>query len=182
MLARAFYEDPVWVWALPDDSHRRRVLPWVFARIVALESRRVHAVGDGAGKGVALWVPPGSPPPRSRDLWRAGFPLMPARLGREGSRRVDSFQVASRVLLERLAYGSSWFLSGLGVHPDAQRSGVGTRLVEWGLERAEETRRPAVLLTSNAANIPFYERLGLRVVAEEELPRGGVPTWAMQTR
>ena len=182
MLARAFHDDPVWVWALPDDSRRRRVLPWVFARIVALESRRVHAIGDGAGRGVALWVPPGAPSPRSRDLWRAGFPLMPARLGREGSRRVDAFQVASRALLTRLGYGSSWFLSGLGVDPAAQRSGIGTALVQWGLERAAEAGRPAVLLTSNAENIPFYERLGLHVVAEEELPRGGVLTWAMQTR
>lgn len=182
MLARAFYDDPVWVWALPDGSRRRRVLPWVFARIVALEARRVHAVGDGEGKGVALWVPPGSPPPRSRDLWRAGFPLVAARLGREGSRRVDAFQVASRTLLIDLGSASSWFLSGLGVDPGAQRSGIGTQLVEWGIERAAEAGRPAVLLTSNVANIPFYERLGLHVAAEEELPRGGVLTWAMQTR
>lgn len=182
MLARAFYDDPVWVWALPDDSRRRRILPWVFARIVALESRRVHALAAGGGRGVALWVPPGSPPHRTRDLWRAGFPLMPLRLGREGAARVNSFQVASRALLGRLGYESSWFLSGLGVDPDAQRSGIGSRLVEWGVERAAETRRRAVLLTSNSANIPFYERLGLHVVAEEELPRGGVLTWAMQTR
>jgi ribosomal protein S18 acetylase RimI-like enzyme len=107
---------------------------------------------------------------------------MPARLGREASARVDAFQVASRALLVRFDYQSSWFLSGLGVDPDAQRRGIGTALVRWGLERAAESRRPAVLLTSNAENIPFYERLGLVVAAEEELPRGGVRTWAMRTR
>jgi len=182
VLARAFHDDPVWVWALPDARRRRRVLPWVFTRIVALEARRVHVVGAGDVAAVALWVPPAARPTTRGELWRAGFPLMPVRLGREGFRRVEAFQSASRGLLERFGYRSAWFLSGLGVDPSAQRGGLGTALVEWGLERARESRRPAVLLTSNAENIPFYERLELEVVAEERLPAEGPLTWAMRTR
>ena len=182
MLARAFHDDPVWVWALPDEERRRRVLPWVFGRIVALESRRVHVLGAGDGLGVALWVPPGARQTTRLELWRARFPLLALRLGREGYARVDAFQAASRLVLGRLGYTSSWFLSGLGVDPSAQRSGLGTQLVRWGLERAEASHRPAVLLTSNVENIPFYERLGLEVVAEERLPADGPLTWAMRTR
>lgn len=182
MLARAFHDDPVWLWCLPDEERRARALPWMFARIVALEAQRVHVVGAGGGAGIAFWVPPGARAPARRELWQARFPLLPVRLGREGFRRVEGFQRASRELLARLGCASWWFLSGLGVEPSAQRQGLGTQLVAWGLERATQAGHPAVLLTSNRANIPFYERLGFEVLAEERLPAAGPLTWALGTR
>jgi len=30
VLARAFFDDPAWVWLLPDAERRARLLPWLF--------------------------------------------------------------------------------------------------------------------------------------------------------
>src|SRR5690242_8467042 len=30
VLARAFFDDPAWVWLLPDAQRRARLLPWLF--------------------------------------------------------------------------------------------------------------------------------------------------------
>ena len=30
VLARAFHDDPAWVWLIPDDERRSRILPWLF--------------------------------------------------------------------------------------------------------------------------------------------------------
>ena len=30
VLARAFYDDPAWVWLIPDPARRARLLPWLF--------------------------------------------------------------------------------------------------------------------------------------------------------
>ena len=30
MLARAFHDDPAWVWLIPDAERRARLLPWLF--------------------------------------------------------------------------------------------------------------------------------------------------------
>ena len=30
VLARAFLDDPAWLWATPEDDKRARVLPWFF--------------------------------------------------------------------------------------------------------------------------------------------------------
>jgi len=30
VLARAFLDDPAWVWLFPDAARRARILPWLF--------------------------------------------------------------------------------------------------------------------------------------------------------
>ena len=72
-----------------------------------------------------------------------------------------------------------WYLAGIGVDPDAQHRGVGTALLEPGLAAAARAALPAVLLTNNEANLPFYERHGFVVVRQGETPQGGPQAWAM---
>jgi GNAT superfamily N-acetyltransferase len=53
-------------------------------------------------------------------------------------------------------------LEVLGVEPSAQRRGVGSRLVEYGLEQARSDGVGAFLLTSSREVLPFYTRSGSR--------------------
>jgi ribosomal protein S18 acetylase RimI-like enzyme len=64
------------------------------------------------------------------------------------------------------------YLSVLGVDPSAQRTGLGSRLLEPGLERCDREGVPAYLESSKEANVPFYERHGFRVTDEVAMPRG----------
>ena len=62
-LGRAFYDDPVMTWMLPDDDARRRKLHKLFASLtryhhLARGGVEVAPDGDGIG-GAALWDPPG---------------------------------------------------------------------------------------------------------------------------
>ena len=75
--------------------------------------------------------------------------------------------------------GPHWYLAGIGVDPSAQRRGIGTALLEPGLEAAARSGLPAVLLTNSEANLPFYERHGFEVVRRDQTPKGGPQAWAM---
>ena len=176
VLARAFQDDPAWVWLIPDDERRRRLLPWLFRVGFEVTAADVWAT-TGTVRGAARWLPPGRPAMRVGPTLRA-MVATPLRLGATTTaflaygRAVETLRVA----VER---GPHWYLAGIGVDPAAQRTGIGSALLAPGIEAAARAGLPAVLLTNNDVNLPFYERQGFVVVREDETPRGGPHAWAM---
>jgi ribosomal protein S18 acetylase RimI-like enzyme len=176
VLARAFQDDPAWVWLIPDDERRRRLLPWLFRVGFDVTAADVWTT-SGTVRGAARWLPPGRPPMRVGPTLKA-LVTTPLKLG--------------SAIAPFLAYGRSvealraeampdphWYLAGIGVDPSAQRRGVGAALLQPGLAAAARAALPAVLLTNNAANLAFYQRHGFEVVREDNTPKGGPHAWAM---
>jgi len=73
----------------------------------------------------------------------------------------------------------SYYLDGLGVDPDLQRLGIGSRLIRLTKEKAMEKGYPALSLIAFADNgeaIKLYERCGFQPVkAIELLPHERIP-------
>jgi len=65
------------------------------------------------------------------------------------------------------------------VSPDRQRSGLGRRLMQTALARADELEVPAYLWTAKPANVPYYRSHGFEAFAEAEIP-GRVTNWFME--
>ena len=70
-----------------------------------------------------------------------------------------------------------WYLGVLGTHPDHTGRRWAQAVMHAGLDRAAADALPAVLETSNPANVDFYRRAGWQVTAEVETP---LPIWIMQ--
>ena len=177
VLARAFHDDPAWIWLIPDDERRRRsAAVAVPGRLRGHGRRRVGdhrdrarrravaaagAAGD-AGRADAARARGDAVSPRRRDH---GVPrLRPG--GRDAARRRSS---AGRT-------GTSPASASTRPHSG---TGIGSALIAPGIEAAARAGLPTVLLTNNAVNLPFYERQGFVVVREDETPRGGPHAWAM---
>jgi N-acetylglutamate synthase-like GNAT family acetyltransferase len=60
-------------------------------------------------------------------------------------------------------------LALLCVHPDCERRGAGSAIVQWGLNYAERVALPAYLEASKAGQ-PVYERLGFKQIDEIVVP------------
>jgi ribosomal protein S18 acetylase RimI-like enzyme len=176
-LARAFDEDPVMTWIFPDDRMRQRRLPSFFAS--ALRGTRRHdgaevAVLDGRVLGGAIWLPPGAwRPPFWRQL--VALPGVALRLGSRLAVASAMYGALLRVHPKRL----HWYLSGIGIDPPAQGTGVGSELMRSHLARCDVDRLPAYLESSNERNVPFYERHGFGVIGEVTIPAGGPTLWLM---
>ena len=92
-LGRAFYEDPVMRWMLPDDAQRATGLPRTFAAITRrhfLAGGGVEVATNGSGVGAAtLWDPPG----RWKQSRLEGLLMMPSYLLATGGRTARGRQV-----------------------------------------------------------------------------------------
>jgi ribosomal protein S18 acetylase RimI-like enzyme len=147
-----------------DAPVRQRVLR-VFmtaaARDAAVHAHALIACDDEGILGVALWMPPGTFPMSARRKAR----MTPALL-RTASVAPRSFPAFTRVgiVLERAHPGDeSWYLQALGVHPRAQRRGIGRQLMLPVLALADESGSACHLHTSDPANVAYYQRFGFEV-------------------
>jgi GNAT superfamily N-acetyltransferase len=173
VLAKAFYDDPVFRWILPDDETRlarnrglfRAVLrPW------ALPHGAVDAAWDGGtGRivGAAIWFPPGTWPPSTLGQLRALPAYARALHGRFGP---ASELVAALARVHPKT--PNWYLYGIGVDPAYQGQGVGGALLRSRLERVDQAGAAAYLESSKPENIPLYEHFGFRVAEVPPLPDG----------
>jgi ribosomal protein S18 acetylase RimI-like enzyme len=176
VLARAFHDDPAWVWLIPDPERRARLLPWLFRVGFDVTAADVWSTA-GTVLGAARWLPPGRPAMRVGPTLRA-LVSTPFHLGTA----TGSFLAYGRAveqLRAAVAGGPHWYLAGIGVDPSAQRRGIGSALLQPGVAAAAREGVPAVLLTNNEVNLPFYEAHGFRVVRQAPTPENGPDAWAM---
>jgi ribosomal protein S18 acetylase RimI-like enzyme len=176
VLARAFFDDPAWVWLIPDRDKRTQLLPWLFR--VGFESTNADVYATvGPIQGAARWLPPGRPSMRVSTTLRA-LVAVPLRLG-SATGPFLAYGRAVEQLRAEVAPGPHWYLAGIGVDPAAQRRGIGAALLTPGIDAAARDRVPAVLLTNNEVNLAFYEANGFRVVKQGSTPKDGPDAWAM---
>jgi len=179
VLARAFFDDPAWVWLLPDAERRARLLPWLFRIGFDITAAEVYAT-RGPVLGAARWLPPGRAPMRVGATVRA-LVTTPLRLG-SATPQFLAYGRAVEALRAEATTAPHWYLAGIGVEPGARRQGIGGALLAPGIAASERDGVPAVLLTNNEDNLSFYEAHGFRTVREGETPQDGPHAWAMVRR
>jgi ribosomal protein S18 acetylase RimI-like enzyme len=176
VLARAFQDDPAWVWLLPDPERRARLLPWLFRVGFDVTAADVWST-PGTILGAARWLPPGRPTMRIGPTLRA-LVTTPFHLGASTGLFLAYGRAVEQMRIE-VARGPHWYLAGIGVEPSAQRQGIGAALLRPGIEAAARESLPTVLLTNNEANLGFYESHGFVVVRQGRTPEDGPKAWAM---
>ncbi|MDP3767042.1 MAG: GNAT family N-acetyltransferase [Dehalococcoidia bacterium] len=181
VLARAFVDDPAWLWAIPDGESRARVLPWFFraATRYGLAAGEVHATA-GALEGAAIVLPPPRPHLDSPRLARAGLWLMPFKAGLGAFSRFLTMWRTLEDRHKRDVPPQHWYVWLLGVDPARQGRGLGSNLIQAVLARADQDGVPCYLDTTQERNLRFYGRHGFEVVYEGDFPRGGPHLWTLR--
>ncbi|HKE13180.1 MAG TPA: GNAT family N-acetyltransferase [Myxococcota bacterium] len=175
-LARAFQDDPVMSWLLPEPRQRAERLPqfWTHA-LGGLHRKHSFLFTTPAFAGAAVWDPPGH--------WKVGF-LEMVRFGPAFVRIFRSRCLRGLTLLHAVERKHPrephYYLFALGTDPAFQSRGVGTALLAPTLAKCDEERLPAYLESSNKRNVPFYQRSGFQVIQEILVPDG--PTITLMRR
>ena len=174
-LARAFYDDPVFQWLVPDDSERARRSERGFSlylRKVYLPHDECYTTDDVVGG--ALWMPPGT--------WHLGplaqLRLLPGMLAAMGARLPQVLRAIATIESNH-PKEPHWYLPFVGVEPERQGRGIGTALMRPIVERCDDQRLPAYLEATTPRNRTCYERQGFEVTEEFRFPKGGPPSWRM---
>ena len=175
-LAAAFADYPWTRWSVDPEGRpeRLRALYEIYLD-VTLRFGEVWMTADA--RAAAAWSWSEDTPARLAYLRKSG---QGARIAELAGARASAGE-AGDPAIERHAIGvPHWYLAIVAVAPDAQRRGLGTRVLAPMLERCDAEGLVAALDTSAPENVGFYERLGFAVHAEADVPSGGPRLWFMR--
>src|SRR4051812_3125547 len=172
--ARAFFDDPLQVWALPDASTRLSILEQVFEPLSRHSSvPRGESYTDESLATAAFWVPPGPYvlTPEAADAMQPMLDML-------GDANVR-FRAAEDVMRKHRPTALHFYLQGLGTDPDRQGEGLASAAMQPVLERCDRDGIPAYLESTKETNLRFYEHHGFAVTAREDIALDGPPLWLM---
>ena len=179
VMGRAFLNDPLWKYLVPDDAKRARVVPLSMGILVRYSFLYGEIFTTPTLDGIACLLTPGKTAPTLRRLMWIGIRNAPLQLGWTGFRRYATIENFSGEVHKRAVPGMHWYLWGLGVEPSRQGQGIGGLLIKPVLARADNDGLPCYLETMNERNVPFYVKHGFKIVSDEGVPRHGLRVWAM---
>ena len=175
-MAAAFEADPMASHLLPDPPTRREKLEKafrLFLKRLYLPDGNSYTIGDSDGG--ALWLSPGAYPPSAIQQIR----MLPGLARVFGlSWLPGALRDLAQMEIIHPKREPHWYLGFLGVAPAKQGRGLGPRLLEPVLQRCDAEGTAAYLETSNASNLPLYQRQGFDVIGECEI-RHGPHVWGM---
>jgi GNAT superfamily N-acetyltransferase len=151
-IVAAFAADPVERWLWPEAWQYLAHFP---AFVAAFGSVAEPAATDDFAA-VAMWIPPGAEPDGDAIVAVIRETVAPER-------HDDTLEVLGQ-MDELHPREPHWYLPWLAVDPARQGAGLGARLLEQGLARADAQRLPVFLETPNPRTVAFYERHGFAVV------------------
>ena len=173
VLSRAFWDDPIMSWLVPNERSRYHRLKIFFDIELGMYARHNEVFTTTDLAAAALWARP--------NQWKTSN----AEVARSSPRLLRAFGIKAITGLGFLTQMEKvhpveehWYLGIVGADPARQGTGAGRAVIEAGLERCDEVGLGAYLESSKASNVPYYERFGFTVTSE--LTHADGPTvWPM---
>jgi GNAT superfamily N-acetyltransferase len=174
-LARAFYDDPPFMWMLPDPKTRLKRSRRFFASLARGEALArggvdVALVGTEVA-GATIWRPPGH--------WDTEQLRTVLRLACALGRRTGAAVALSHAMARAHPREPHWYLFAIGVDPAGQGTGVASALLRPRLDQCDRDGMPAYLEATRATTVPLYQHFGFEPTGNLDLPDGAPPLTAM---
>jgi GNAT superfamily N-acetyltransferase len=173
-LLRAFGDDALAQWLLPDRPHRHHVYREWFTMVLAHTETAGQVITSADGLAVQVWLSA-----------RTGLPSMLGdadheRLFELAGSRADRFREFGALSAVRHPHDPHHYLALIGVDPAVQGTGVGTRELREALQKRDADGLPSYLEASSARSRNLYLRLGFHDLGTPiTLPRNGPDIYPM---
>ena len=163
VLSRAFYNDPYYVFIMPNDKKRMEQLQW-WMRILLRYTYKygsIHYTNDF--KSVAMWVGPDKPIIDDAKIGYMGLMLYPFKIGVLNFRRL--LDISGQWNKEHKKLNKRhYYLMVIGVEPEFQQKGIGSRLMQVGLKKADDEKLECFLETVTYEDVKFYIKHNFEVI------------------
>ena len=183
-LSRAFYDDPMFGYFLPNLLHQMKGIAAFMSAGVA-DAKPFDEVwvahADGKVAGAAVWLPPGSYPRGVRRDATVNLRSIPV-IARSGKRSLASSKLLTAVdKAHHLILEPHYYLAILGTDPLYQRTGAGSAALQPVLDRCDEQGISAYLETQKDENLAYYQRHAFELIQKLEVSTVP-PIWTMMRR
>lgn len=180
VLSRAFQNDPVFVYLIPDAATRETKSRYIFDMLVrySVSKGEVYATSTNL-EAVAVWLPHDR---ADMNFWNGirhgGIPVLlhlsPACVVRQlnGSESMCSMH-------RSLATYRHKYLYLLGTQPHLQKKGYAGAVMRPMLAELDRESLPCYLDNTDEKNTVMYEHYGFTVIKEYKIPKTQVRIWAM---
>ena len=178
VLGRAFQDDPLMAYAIPDDDLRAMILPGSGRPGVWLANHlgQVWCTDDLAA--VACWRTPGQQRTSAAQLHEAGASQLPQSLrDGVGSRTEPVYEYLESRRDAHDIPAAHWYLTMIGVEPGRRRQGLGSAVMSPVLSTATEQHVPVYLETFGPQNVAFYSGQGFELIETAPEPSSGLTYW-----
>jgi len=180
-LARAFFDDPLFGFFVPDLLHQTKgLLGFMNGAVKDAQPFGEIWVAHDSGKvaSAAVWLPPGAYPRGTKREVLTNLRAVPAFVRARGRIGASLKLLAAVDKAHKDVDSPHFYLAVLGSDPLYQRVGAGSAVLGPVLERCDEEGLPAYLETQKEANIAYYARHRFEVVRTIEA--GPCPTvWTL---
>ena len=179
-LAKAFFDDPAWIYIFPDESERAQKLPIAFEIPLryGIEFGEVYAPSPDL-EGVAIWIPDSMTEMTLRRLMKADAVMPGLELGQDVGKRINSilniFEEKRRVLAQ-VPY---LYLSAIGVRPEHQGKGIGGKLLRAMIRKVDAEGIALYLETMVEKNVNIYLNFAFKVIEGLTPESLGMRIWFM---
>lgn len=179
VISRAFHNDPLYAYIIPDESERKKYFPYIFKAYIwyCLHYGEVYATSAEI-EGVSLWVPSEFAYITPERSWECGDEVFFYRLGKNYLERLSITSYANEVH-EELLKEPHIYLMTIAVDPKFQRKGFGGKLLLPILDNLDKNKLKCYLDTNKESNLLFYKKFGFKVIKEFEIENTGLTNWSM---
>ena len=157
VLSRAFYNDPFYIWIMPNDKKRMEHLEWwmrIFLKYTLIHGD-IHYTEDH--NAVAMWLGPDKPIVNDFKIFSMGLVLYPFKIGFNNFMR--ALDISGQWGKEHKKMNKRhYYLMLIVVEPEFQGKGIGSRLMQVGLKRADDEGLECFLETVTPEDVQFYKK------------------------
>ena len=180
-LSLAFMDDPLSIEVFSEESTRyNNLMTYFHFRInYGIKYGVVYATSEEF-EGVAVWLP-GKRAHISnwRGMLSGGMKLY-SEIGRELMTKFNEINHYTTSFRNSIIQPPYYQLSPIGVIPEMQGKGFGSKLLKPMFERFDDKQIICFLETQTKENIPLYQKYGFKVLKEGEVPNTKLQHWGMK--
>jgi len=177
-LAAAFSSYPLLTALGPDPVQRTRLVAAFSRYLFRMSVRCGGAFATPDRSAVACAWPPGREWPSRWASLRNGAGAVLWRLGWRAGQWLNRLENELDVARAAHVVEPHWYVSMLGVRPEARGLGLSRAVLRPVFETADRAGEPVYLETMAEVNVAIYQKLGFELRGYRELT-GGLPNWEL---
>jgi len=179
ILSKAFCQDPIFRYLIPDTKQRLKTLNHYFQHVIKYGLHYGEVYSSPNLEGISIWLPPNN---SSHTRWKAirtGALVLPLKVKWKYLTLQNKIYKFTDNLHKKLVPYPHWYLSLIGVGPNHQGKGVGQHLLSTTINRIDLECKPIYLETNKEKNVEIFKRFGFRILKKVIVPGTEIFHWSL---